>query len=111
RRDRLLLDPAANDEKFALELLLARPLGVPDHDLLDLGPRRVVLLSDAGVVDRHLPPAIDRIAEIQDLGLDDLPAALLRAKCGLGQELLADRDRAGLPLVAAALHDLGEEIL
>ena len=51
------------------------------------------------------------MAEVQDLGLDDLPAALLRGEVGLGQEHLADGDALVRQGVAAALDVLGEEVL
>ena len=110
-RDRLLLDPAADHEQVALHRRAVALLGVPQQDLLDLGPRGVRLLADALDVDRHLAPAIDQVATGEDFGLDDLAAALLRAEIGLGQEGHAHRDTAGLKFVAAALHRIGEEIL
>src|SRR4029077_7739349 len=39
--DRLLFDAAADHVEVALELRVADAAGVPQHDLLDLGPRRV----------------------------------------------------------------------
>ena len=111
RRDRRLLDPPSDHVEVALEGRLVGLERVPDDDLLDLGARRVRLLADAGNVDRHLPPAVDRIAEAENLGLDDLAAALLRGEVRLRQEHLAHRDRAGPRLGAAALDDIGEEIL
>ena len=109
--DRLLLDAAADHVKIALELGGAGALGVPDHDLLDLGARRIRLLADHRDVDRHLPPAVDGVTEGKDLGLDDLPATLLRAEVGLRQENLAYPHRARLHAVAAAFDGFGEEIL
>ncbi len=112
RRHRLLFDAPADHVQLALERAFRHLARVPDHDLLDLGPRRVGFLADAIDVDRHLPPAVDRVAEIQDFGLDDLTAALLRAEIGFRQEHLADRDRPLVhELVPGAHHDFGEEIL
>src|SRR3546814_1801630 len=37
-----------------------------DHDLLDLGARRLRLLADHRHVDRHLAPAVDRVARADD---------------------------------------------
>ncbi len=45
-------------------------------------------------VDRHLAPAVDGVAEAQDLALDDGAAALLRAEVGARQEDHADREPA-----------------
>ena len=94
-----------------LERIVGGAPRVPNHDLLDLGARGVGLLADARDVDRHLPPAIDRIARVEDLRLDDLAATFLRAEVGLGHEHLADRDQAGLQRVAAARDDGGEKVL
>ena len=110
-RDRGLLDPPANDVEVALESCIVALRCIAHHDLLDLWPRRIGLLADAGDVDRHLTPAIDAIAELQDFGLDDLSAALLRGKIRLRQEHLADRDAPVLRALAAALDRLGKEIL
>jgi len=51
------------------------------------------------------------LAEVEDLGLDDLPAALLRAQVGLGQKHHADRPAPGFAALAAALQLLGEEVV
>ncbi len=112
RGDGLLLDAAADDVEIALERIDIDMTRIGDHDLLDLGARGVRLLADRRDVDRHLPPAIDRVAEIEDLALDDLAAALLRGEIGLGQKHLPHRDRARIARrLAAALHRLDEEIL
>ena len=111
RRDRLLLDAPANHVQVAVELGIGHALGVPKHDLLDLGTRRVGFLADAGDVDRHLPPTVDAIAECENFRLDDLAAALLRAEVGLRQEHLADGDRAGHQHRPATLHRRGEKVL
>ena len=41
---------------------------------------RLRLGADHRHVDRHLPPAIDGVAEIDDLALDNGPAGFLRGK-------------------------------
>ena len=54
----------------------------------------------------------DRVAEAQDLGLDDGAAALLRAEVGARQEHHADRDAPDLRALAAGVADmLLEEVL
>ena len=111
RRDGLLLDPPADDVKIALIGRVIAPLGVPDQNLLDLGPRRIGLFADHRGVDRHLAPAVNRVARGKNFRLANLPATLLRAKIGLGQKDHAHRDPAGLELVAAIAHRLGKEIL
>src|SRR6185437_4527561 len=77
-------------------------------DLLDLGTRGVGLLADDVDVDRHLAPAIDGIAPLQDLRLDDGAAALLPVEVGARQEDHADRELPGLGLVAG-VTDVGLE--
>ncbi len=105
----LVLDPAADQEQLALELVVAHALGVAEDDLLDLGPGGDRLVADHRGVDRHLAPAEDRVAEAQDLGLDDRPAALLAGEVGARQEHHADRDPALGELAAADL--LAQEVL
>src|SRR3546814_1002132 len=61
-----------------------------DHDLLDLGARALRLVADHRHVDRHLAPAIDGIARLDDLGLDDGAAFLLRGQVGARQKDHAD---------------------
>ena len=111
RRDGLLLDPPADHVKVALIGRIVAPLGVPDQNLLDLGPRRIGLLADHRGVDRHLTPAINRVASGEDFRLADLAATLLRGKIGLRQEDHAHRNTARLELIATIAHRLGEEIL
>src|SRR3546814_1128507 len=65
----LFLDAAADEVEGLFELLPAgfvrqRP---GDHDLLDLGPGHHCLVADDGHVHRHLTPAIDGVAEVDDL--------------------------------------------
>ncbi len=92
-RDHLFLDPAADEIKLLFELSdrLLVGQGARDHDLLDLGARALRLVADHRHVDRHLPPAIDGETRVDDLGLDDRAALLLRAKVGARQEDHADR--------------------
>ena len=89
---RLLLDPAADQIEVALELVLVDALRVADDDLLDLGPGGRGLLAQHRGVDRHLAPATDRVAEAQDLALDDGAAGLLLVEAGARQEHHADGD-------------------
>ena len=106
-----LLDTPADDEEVDLELLVADAQVVGDHDLLDLGPRRVGLLADEVDVDRHLAPAVDGVAEVEDFGLDDAAAAFLGAQVGLGQEHHADGDGALGRLVAGVADVFPEKDL
>src|SRR6185437_7995523 len=106
-----LLDAPADDVEVELEALDLDAARIGDHDLLDLGPRRIGLLADHVDVDRHLAPAIDGIAEIEDLGLDDGAAALLAVEVGARQEHHADGEPPGARLMAGMAHMLAEEIL
>ena len=106
-----LLDAAAQQIEVGLEPLLRAAQRVGHHDLLDLGPRGVGLLADNGDVHRHLAPAIDGVAEIEDLGLDDAAAAFLGAQIGLGQEDHAQAQAAGHRLVAGVADMVLEEVL
>src|SRR6185312_17486896 len=103
-----LLDAAADDVEVELEAFDLVAARVGDHDLLDLGPRRIGLLADHVDVDRHLAPAIDGVAEIENLGLDDGAAALLAVEIGARQEHRADRKAAGARLVAGVAYMLAE---
>ena len=115
------LDAAADDIEVEFELgfpgvvvavaLRAAGVGVGDHHLLDLGPGGVGLLADHRGVDRHLTPAVDLIAEIEDLGLDDAAADFLGAEIGLGQKHHADREPAAARHMAGAGDMLLEEPL
>src|SRR5262249_15776733 len=69
------------------------------------------LLADHTDVHGNLAPAVDRIAVVQDLGLDDRPAALLAVEVGARQEDHADRELAAAGLVARVLDVLAEEAL
>src|SRR5258708_30133670 len=109
--DRPLLDAAAQDIEIALENGSIGPAQVAEHDLLDLGTRRIGLLADDVDVHPHLAPAIDDIAEIEDLGLDDRAAALLPLEIGARQEDHADGELARARLMTGLLDVLAEEIL
>ena len=111
RLDHAALDPPADEIEILLELggidrLRGRAL---DHDLLDLRAGLHRLLADHRDVDGHLPPAVDRVAEADDLALDDRAARLLRAEIGARQEHHADRQPPGAGLVAAILDRVVEE--
>ncbi len=112
-RDHALFDPAADEIEVLLELGGARVARQRpgDHDLLDLGARRLRLQPDDGNVDRHLAPAIDGIAFLDDRALDDRAARLLRAEIGARQEDHADRELACGRFVAGVLDVLSEEVL
>ena len=105
------LDAPADEVERALEIVVADAGLVRDHDLLDLGARGVGLLADHGRVDRHLAPAEDTVAEIEDFALDDGAAGLLRGEVGLGQEDHARGDASGLGVVAGLGDLLMEEVL
>ena len=112
RRDHRLLDPPADEVQILLELFGGLLVGQRpgDHDLLDLGPRRLRLLADHRDVDRHLPPAIDGIAGLDHFGFDDRAARLLRGQVGARQEDHADRQPVRQHLVPGRLDRLVEEI-
>src|SRR3546814_9941704 len=57
-------------------------------------------ISDDGGVDRHLAPTEDAVAEIEDRGLDDGAAGLLRGEIGLGQEHRSEERRVGKECVS-----------
>ena len=107
----LLLDAPADDVEVDLELVVIDAALVGDHDLLDLRPAGVRLLSDHGRIDRHLAPALDAVAEAENLRLDDAPAKILRAEIGLGQKHHADGKPPALGALAGCLHMLPEEVL
>ena len=116
RFDDLLLDAPADQEQVLLERRHRRQVERPpgarpgDHDLLDLGARLHRLVADDAYVDRHLPPAVDGVAEADDLGLDDGAAGFLRRQVGARQEDHPDRGQIGLGPVAGALDVLVEEV-
>src|SRR3546814_18717414 len=69
-----------------LELRIRHAAGVRDHHLLDLGPRCVRLFTDDLRVHRHLAPAVNAIAVVEDVALDQLAEALPRTQIGARQE-------------------------
>src|SRR4029453_11516467 len=103
------LDAPADDVEVGLEDLLAHALRVGDHDLLDLRARGIRLLADDADIHRHLAPAIDGVAVVQDLALDDDAAGLLLAEIGTRQEDLADAKLAGRQLLPDLAHIVLEE--
>ncbi len=64
------------------------------------GRVRCALSADHRHVDRHLTPAIDGEARVDDLGLDDRAAFLLRPQIGARQEDHADGEAVRAHLVA-----------
>jgi hypothetical protein len=58
-----------------------------------------------------LPPAINRIAGIEDFGFHNLPATFLRTEVGFRQKHLTNRDAPWAEPIATAFHHGGEEIL
>ncbi len=105
------LDAPADDIEVGLEAALVEALGVGHHDLLDLGAGGVGLLADHRDVHRHLAPAIDGVAEGQDLAFHDRAAALLGGQIRLGQEAHADGQAPGHRFAALAADMVAEEIL
>jgi hypothetical protein len=105
------LDAPADDVKVQFELLGRDAAVVGDHDLLDLGPVGVGLLAHHLGVHRHLAPAVNGVTEVEDLPLDDDPAALLGAEIGTRQEDHADADPTLVGRVAGARDVLVEEVL
>src|SRR3546814_12763753 len=94
-----LLDAPADDVEVDLELRIRHAAGVRDHHLLDLGPRCVRLFTDDLRVHRHLAPAVNAIAEVEDLALDQHAAAPLRTEIGARQEHHPNGERLLAPLV------------
>ena len=111
QRQHRLLDAPPDDVEVVFEPVVAAAAVVGDHDLLDLGPRRHGLFADGRRVHRHLPPAVDRISEIEDLGLDDHPAGLLRSQVGARQEHHADREAPAARRVPGVADVVLEDVL
>src|SRR3546814_10710208 len=109
--DLLLLDPAADEVEILFEFGLVAFLrrGTGDHDLLDFGAGALRLLPDDGDVDGHLTPAIDGVARVDDLRLDDGAAGFLRAEIRARQEDHADGEAVGQRLVAGIGDGVVEE--
>ena len=109
---RLLLDPAADEVEVALELRRpSRPSALPMMICSISGRVALAFSPMTPTFDRHLAPAVDVVAEAQDLALDDAAAALLRVEVGARQEHHADRDAAGRRAVADPLDLVVEEVL
>ncbi len=106
-----LLDAAATEVEPPVQGFEILRVARVEHELLDLGPRRVRLVADDRDVDRHLAPAIDLKTRAQDLGLDDRAAGFLRAVIRARQEDLPDRDASGPDAPARAFDGLAEEVL
>src|SRR5260221_7227115 len=104
-----LFNAAANDIEIGFELFFRSAAIVGDHDLLDLGTRGIALFADDADIHWHLAPAIDRIAVIQDLALDNDAAALLLGKIGPRQEDLADGEFLVIDLLATLADEILEE--
>ena len=81
RSDDLLFDPAADQVEVLLKLGRINFVWhwTGNHDLLDLGPRRLRFIADHGDIDRHLTPAINGVASVDNLRLNNRAAILLRA--------------------------------
>ena len=92
--DDALFDASADDVELELEGLLVEAAAVVDDDLLDLGPRRVRLLADEFDIERHLAPAMEGEAGIENFRLDNGAATLLPVEIGARQEDLANRELA-----------------
>ena len=106
-----LFNTAAADEQGALKLFSAATTGVIEQDLLNLGPGRIGLFADDRDIDRHLPPAIDVKAKVQDFALNNRARGFLRAKIGARQEDHTHADGVVGGAVASARHLLAEKVL
>ncbi len=111
RRDHLLFDPATDQIEVLLELGLITHFGhrPGDHDLLDFGTRALRLFADDGHVHRHLAPAIDGIACVDDLALNDGAAGFLRTEVRARQEDHADSQAVGQRLVTGVRDRIVKE--
>ena len=110
-RARPVLDDLADDEQVAFQLVRIGIDRAFDHDLFDLGPGGVALFAQRRQVDRHLTPAVNRVAEFQDFRFHDEAAPFLRFQIGAGQECHADRDRPGAGGVSGAADMVVEKFL
>ena len=105
-----LFDAAAHDIELSLGLFLVDVRRHREHDLLDLGAGRHCLVAERLRVHRHLPPAIDHMADRQDFLLDNATAAFLRRKVGAWQENHADSQPAAVIVVTGAGDMLDKEV-
>ena len=80
-------------------------------NLLDLGARCIRLFTNDAGIHRHLPPAVDPVAEAQDFAFHDRTAALLRGHIHTRQEDLADGETHLARLVPRRRHMLAEKIV
>src|SRR3546814_6478078 len=78
--------------------------GPRDHDLLDLRTRALRLFADDGDINRHLPPAIDGVAGVDDLGFNDSAAGFLRRKVRAREKHHADRKAVGQDRTSTRLN-------
>src|SRR3546814_19844505 len=79
--------------------------------LLDLRTRALRLFANDGDVDRHLPPAIDGVAGVDDLGFNDGAAGFLRRKVRAREEHHADRKADGQGRVRSEERRVGKECI
>src|SRR3546814_4666969 len=77
--------------------------------LLDLRTRALRLFANDGDVDRHLTPAIDGVASVNDLGFNDGAAGFLRRKVRAREEHHTDRKAVGQGLVTRIGDRIVEE--
>ena len=111
RGDDLLLNPAADEVEILFKLGRIHRIGhwTRDHDLFDLWPCGLRLGADNRHVDRHLTPAIDGVAGVDDFSLDNRPAVFLCAQVGARQEHHADRQTVWHRAVAAVRNGIVKE--
>ncbi len=111
RVEHRFFDPAADQEQLAFERGVVRIAPVFDQHLLDLRPGGIRLLADHRGIHRHLAPAVDAVAEVEDRRLDEGAAGFLRRQVGLRQEHGAEAELALSRLEAGAPHVIAEEVL
>ena len=105
-------DAPADDVEIALKIAFGVASRGRDHDLLDLRPRDIGFLANHRNVHRHLAPAIDGEAVVENFLFDDGPAALLGHQIGARQEHHANRHIGVLgDGVPGALDMLAEKVL
>ena len=111
RSDDLLFDPAADEIQVLFKLGRINCIGhwARDHNLFDFGPGGLRLVADDRHVDRHLTPAIDGVARVNDFRLDNRPAVFLCAQVGARQKHHADRQTVWHRAVAAVGNGIIKE--
>ena len=82
RSQRRLFNPTTDHIQLTLKCVLIHTFGVGDQNLLDLRTGCVGFLTQTGHIHRHMAPAIDAIAHLQNFGFHNCPAAFLRAVIG-----------------------------